>query len=130
MIYTVYPFNILLMESAYLPYIQVIQGFYDLLYSEEQPSREGAHHQAAEGGAEAGGGQAGAAEEAPTEPDTEGQPAEGKHTHSQPKTRLTGPHDTLSPLAPSPQASCLLSNAPLRFSPSPQACLAPRLPLL
>lgn len=118
------------MEGVYLPYIQVMRGLYDLLCSEEQPNREGAHHQAAEGGAEAGGGQAGAAEEAPSEPDTERQPAEGKHTHRQPKTRLTGLHDTLSPLAPSPQASCLLSNAPLRFSPSPQACLAPRLPLL
>lgn len=48
------------------------------LIAEEQPGREGAYHQAAEGGAETGGGQAGAAEETSTEPDTEGHSAEGK----------------------------------------------------
>lgn len=50
--------------------------------TEEQPGREGAHHQAAEGGAETGGSQAGAAEETSTEPDPEGHAAEGKRSNT------------------------------------------------
>lgn len=91
----------------------VMQGWCDvLLCPEEQPGGEGEHHQAAEGGAEAGGGQAGAAEEAPPEPDTAGQPAEGQRPAAAHRRPLALPVCCLTSVSTlSPQPSNLSSSS-------------------